>query len=367
MYTSGTSGSSYQLACQTQFLYDGWNCIAETDSNNNLTKSYLWGSDLSGSVSGAGGVGGLLALTDHTSGSNAGPYLPRYDGNGNVVALVSGTSGGAVARYVYGPFGEVIRASGPMAGVNPIKFSTDYTDIETGLDYYGYRYYSPDGGRWINRDPIEEQGGPNLYSFCGNDGVNRIDVHGLDDIWPTQQIVNNFLLGRGPNSYTFYNGESWTEAMKWNPEVRAVRYTIQQKLIADYKAGVTQDQGPVIYNLSQYYNEFGLMLDAANHIFWWLTNGYGGQNDWNVNGSFRGQWTATITNACTADVHFHLNDVLSASSLTHISYNGPIQSVLPNNPLGPHGPMGNVNIDWFWGWKVNYRLNGLYILKDYKE
>jgi len=37
---------------------------------------------------------------------------------------------------------------------------------------HGSRYYSPSLGRFINRDPIEEAGGLNLYGFCGNDGVN---------------------------------------------------------------------------------------------------------------------------------------------------------------------------------------------------
>jgi len=45
--------------------------------------------------------------------------------------------------------------------------------------YYGYRYYDPVTGRWPSRDPIEEQGGINLYGFVGNDGVNRRDVLGL--------------------------------------------------------------------------------------------------------------------------------------------------------------------------------------------
>jgi len=45
--------------------------------------------------------------------------------------------------------------------------------------YYGFRYYSPDLGRWINRDPIEEQGGVNLYQFVANGPTNYIDAFGL--------------------------------------------------------------------------------------------------------------------------------------------------------------------------------------------
>ena len=44
--------------------------------------------------------------------------------------------------------------------------------------YYGYRYYDPQTGRWPSRDPIEEEGGVNLYGFVGNDGVNWWDLLG---------------------------------------------------------------------------------------------------------------------------------------------------------------------------------------------
>ena len=47
--------------------------------------------------------------------------------------------------------------------------------------YYGYRYYDPKTGRWPSRDPIEEEGGVNMYGFVGNDGVNELDILGLCD------------------------------------------------------------------------------------------------------------------------------------------------------------------------------------------
>ncbi|MBB5354042.1 RHS repeat-associated protein, partial [Haloferula luteola] len=59
-----------------------------------------------------------------------------------------------------------------------IGFSTKYQDEETGLYYYGYRYYDPVTGRWPSRDPIGERGGVNLYGFVENDSVGRIDVLG---------------------------------------------------------------------------------------------------------------------------------------------------------------------------------------------
>ena len=55
---------------------------------------------------------------------------------------------------------------------------------------YLYRYYDPLTGRWPNRDPIEEEGGLNLYGFVGNDVVNVIDELGLEPYTlPDRQIV----------------------------------------------------------------------------------------------------------------------------------------------------------------------------------
>ena len=51
--------------------------------------------------------------------------------------------------------------------------------METGYLYYGFRFYDPQTGRWPNRDPIEEEGGDNLYGFVGNDGTNNHDILGL--------------------------------------------------------------------------------------------------------------------------------------------------------------------------------------------
>jgi RHS repeat-associated protein len=87
-------------------------------------------------------------------------------------------SGTVVASYEYDAFGDTIAQTGSHADIFRFRFSTKYHDPETGLYYYGYRFYDPTRGRWLNRDPIEEDGGLNLYAFCGNDGVNAVDVLG---------------------------------------------------------------------------------------------------------------------------------------------------------------------------------------------
>ena len=62
-----------------------------------------------------------------------------------------------------GPFGEVIRATGPMAKANPIRFSTKFQDDESDMLYYGYRYYKASTGAWPNEDPLEELGFKLVY------------------------------------------------------------------------------------------------------------------------------------------------------------------------------------------------------------
>jgi RHS repeat-associated protein len=74
-----------------------------------------------------------------------------------------------------------LRATGPMARANPLRFSTRYRDDETDLLYYGYRYYNASTGRWLSRDPLGEAAGPNGFCFVENTPVSRYDNLGLYD------------------------------------------------------------------------------------------------------------------------------------------------------------------------------------------
>jgi hypothetical protein len=116
------NGSAYVSSYTNKFLYDGWNLIAELNQSNGVVRTFLWGSDLSGSLQGAGGVGGLLAIAVTTNGT----HFPAFDGNGNVSSLVSATNEVRTASYDFGPFGEVIRAEGSAASSNPVRFSSKY-------------------------------------------------------------------------------------------------------------------------------------------------------------------------------------------------------------------------------------------------
>jgi RHS repeat-associated protein len=132
--------------------------IAELNGTNGaVVRSYVWGLDVSETLDGAGGVGGLLWVR-LSGGPGAGVHFVTYDGNGNVWTLVSASTGTETGRYEYGPFGEPLRLTGAAAGSNPIRFSTKRTEDGTGLVLYEYRAYSPTLGRWLSRDPLGEPG-----------------------------------------------------------------------------------------------------------------------------------------------------------------------------------------------------------------
>ena len=163
-----------QAATHT-FFYDGWNLIYEHVANTNGTVDtfqYFWGKDLSGSLQGAGGVGGLLYVKH-----NGTIYVPHVDAMGNILRY-TGAAGNVVAEYTYGAFGNTLSATGAFADLFRFRFSTKYVDEETGLYYYGYRFYSPVLMRWLNRDPIGERDCNNLYSSFRNCPVSTIDPLG---------------------------------------------------------------------------------------------------------------------------------------------------------------------------------------------
>ena len=60
---STNSGSAWVVSYTNRFVYDGWNVVAILDGANNLLYTFTWGTDLSGTMQGAGGVGGLISMT----------------------------------------------------------------------------------------------------------------------------------------------------------------------------------------------------------------------------------------------------------------------------------------------------------------
>jgi RHS repeat-associated protein len=189
---SRNSAGTWILRQRRRFTYDGWNLIEERvfNASGALTEQQLYtrGRDLSGSLQGAGGVGGLLLAEEIPVSGSGSPiaHYPGFDGNGNVV-LMTTASGAVEGQWRYGAFGRTVSssaASGSYGARQPWRFSGKYLDgeVETrsGVAYYGFRHYFPELGRWPSRDPIGERGGVNLFGFNYNSPTNDIDVLGRE-------------------------------------------------------------------------------------------------------------------------------------------------------------------------------------------
>jgi RHS repeat-associated protein len=159
----------------TYYVYDGMRVIQERTTAP--TVSYTRGPDLSGTFEGAGGIGGLLARSTGYTGGWTNQWFYHADGNGNITYLVDANQALA-ASYRYDPFGNTTSSSGAQTGANIYRFSSKEIHINSGLYYYGYRFYDSNSQRWLSRDPVLESGGPNLYAFAANDPLGRYDPLG---------------------------------------------------------------------------------------------------------------------------------------------------------------------------------------------
>ena len=162
-----TGGTTWVETEDKNRVFDGMDVIQERYASNNYILAEIVRD---------GNIGGILSRT-----TTAGVAFYGYDGNGNVT-LLTNSAGQDVGHYRYDAFGNTLEAEGPRAGENPYRFSTKELHGPSGLYDYGFRFYSPGLGRWMNRDPIEEQGGINLYSIVGNNPINNVDEYGYIEV-----------------------------------------------------------------------------------------------------------------------------------------------------------------------------------------
>jgi RHS repeat-associated protein len=119
------------------------------------------------------------------------------------------SSQGMAALYRYDPYGRLLYSSGSLAGANVYRFSSKEIHINSGLYYYGYRFYDPNLQRWLNRDPMGENAGLNLYAFLKNDPVIYIDAYGL------QKLVK---VIEPPGKVVCDGNGNWVEVFTVRPE-----------------------------------------------------------------------------------------------------------------------------------------------------
>ncbi|MCB1202884.1 MAG: RHS repeat-associated core domain-containing protein [Verrucomicrobiae bacterium] len=158
---------------------DRWKPLEERiGSATTASRSYLWGE--------RPGHRDELVLRDRDTDGNGTLderlYATMDYFNGTAVL---NTSGVVQERYAYSAFGvrRIMAADfTPRSTSNyawDFGYQGQFRDSETGWSNYGYRFYVPLLGRWINRDIIEERDGINLYSFGKNNPSNELDRFGL--------------------------------------------------------------------------------------------------------------------------------------------------------------------------------------------
>jgi RHS repeat-associated protein len=211
------NGSSWLQTNEVHYVYDGNLVIQERDGNNVPQVTYTWGTDLSGSLQGAGGIGGLLARTANPSAlfSTFAHAFYHADGNGNITYLIYSNQRFA-ANYQYDPYGNILNVSGPLSDANSHRFASEEYHSTSGLTYYLYRYYEPKLQRWVNRDPSAESGillgkglvkdgATNPFTYVQDDPLDKIDRLGLsplDTCCCDGKKINNWPIKSGVKKCT---------------------------------------------------------------------------------------------------------------------------------------------------------------------
>ena len=137
--------------------------------------------------------------------------------------------------------------------------------------YYGFRYYDPVTGRWPSRDPIEEQGGLNLYAMVGNDAVNDYDILGQ------KKPCSDYSKTRGSGS----SAEGRTKNQKMKPKSNGCGSGITRFIVPD-RANLFADFGPACDAHDKCYSRCGSSQAGCDSAFktdmeaqcpsWWLTS-----------------------------------------------------------------------------------------------
>ncbi|WP_335990359.1 SpvB/TcaC N-terminal domain-containing protein [Glycomyces sp. MUSA5-2] len=128
----------------------------------------------------------LVTDTAGTDGAPLGEPVFRYQYGNHVgsATVETGEDGAVVSYEEYHPYGSTAYRSakpGEHHSLKRYRFHGKERDEETGLYDYGSRMYAPWLGRWTGADPAGTGAGPNLYAYCGNDPVGRIDPKGTQD------------------------------------------------------------------------------------------------------------------------------------------------------------------------------------------
>ena len=197
------------------YVLDGTKILSETVTDaaygNSYTLYYVYDAD-----------GSIIGL--HYNGA---PYYFQKNIQGDVLRICN-AGGAVVVEYTYDAWGNILSVTGSLASslgqYNSFRYRGYYYDSETGLYYLNSRYYDPQVGRFINADAYTSTGqgilGNNMFAYCGNNPVNRIDLGGYawEDIknWfsstrdSIEKAVEQFIETVKEKAYSaYYNTTKW--------------------------------------------------------------------------------------------------------------------------------------------------------------
>ncbi len=170
----------------TQFSYDALSRAAKIEERTagsvTSTKQHLWcGSERCEERDLTGGFGSgkqffARGQRDFNAGSSTN-YQFTKDAPPSSIREMTDSSGAIVAQYAYGPYGDVTKVQGTLSA--DFQYADYYLHVRSGLNLTYYRVYSSINGRWLSRDPLSENAGPNLYSYVSNDPIRWVDHTGL--------------------------------------------------------------------------------------------------------------------------------------------------------------------------------------------
>jgi RHS repeat-associated protein len=165
----------------TYFYYDGWNLIQEGPGASSASRTYVHG----------GRVDEILQSRNVTTGQVA---YHHYDARGHAI-LLTNSSGGIMEQYEYDAFGKPYFFNSTAQPLNSSTFENRF--LFTGREYlselklydYRNRMYHPELGRFLQPDPKHfEAGDYNLYRYCHNDPINKVDPDGLAPVEVAQDV-----------------------------------------------------------------------------------------------------------------------------------------------------------------------------------
>ncbi|MGE4297727.1 MAG: RHS repeat domain-containing protein [Desulfovibrionaceae bacterium] len=179
------------------YEYDGQGCRTARYKNGRCTAKYLWETPQRLAALYDAASGAMLeflyapaARLPHAALVDGEPLHLFYDQIGSL-RVVASAAGKVIHEIAYDTFGCIVDETGPASGAAsggnsgatlsiPFGYAGGLHDRATGLIRFGVRDYDPEVGRFMAKDPLGLKGGdPDVYGYCLDDPVNRIDPTGM--------------------------------------------------------------------------------------------------------------------------------------------------------------------------------------------